>query len=157
MLKRAVFHVLTVFVFLGAIGLGTVWYLSRDLPSLEQLENYDPDLVTRIFSSDGVLLKELYTQRRVFVDLEEIPEELISAAVASEDIPSFPLATRLALVLARAPSATSAEPSVTAPAAKKPAHDAATVHASSPLSAYHLAARNGPTPAPVAAPSSKSA
>ena len=59
--------------------------LARDLPSLEQLENYDPDLVTRIFSSDGVLLKELYTQRRVFVDLEEIPDELISAAVASED------------------------------------------------------------------------
>ena len=27
--------------------------LSRDLPSLEQLENYDPDLVTRIYSSDG--------------------------------------------------------------------------------------------------------
>tara|TARA_Y100000590_G_scaffold190409_2_gene216726 strand:- start:41542 stop:43707 length:2166 start_codon:yes stop_codon:yes gene_type:complete len=84
-LKGVVFLILTVFVFLGAIGLGTVWYLSRDLPSLEQLENYDPDLVTRIFSSDGVLLKELYTQRRVFVDLEEIPEELISAAVASED------------------------------------------------------------------------
>ena len=59
--------------------------LARDLPSLEQLENYDPDLVSRIFSSDGVLLKELYTQRRVFVDLEEIPDELISAAVASED------------------------------------------------------------------------
>ena len=59
--------------------------LARDLPSLEQLENYDPDLVSRIFSSDGVLLKELYTQRRVFIDLEEIPDELISAAVASED------------------------------------------------------------------------
>ncbi|MEE2876908.1 MAG: PBP1A family penicillin-binding protein [Candidatus Neomarinimicrobiota bacterium] len=84
-LKRIVLRVFTLFTVLGVIGLSTVWYLSRDLPSLEQLENYDPDLVTRIFSSDGVLLKELYTQRRVFVDLEEIPEELISAAVASED------------------------------------------------------------------------
>ena len=27
-----------------------VVFLSRDLPSLEQLENYDPDLVTRIYS-----------------------------------------------------------------------------------------------------------
>ena len=66
-------------------GLITILTLARDLPSLEQLENYDPDLVSRIFSSDGVLLKELYTQRRVFIDLEEIPDELISAAVASED------------------------------------------------------------------------
>lgn len=84
-LKHIVIQLLTVFVAITLIGLGTLWFLSRELPSLEQLENYDPDLVTRIFSSDGVLLKELYTQRRVFIDLEEIPEELISAAVASED------------------------------------------------------------------------
>jgi penicillin-binding protein 1A len=30
-----------------------IGFLSRDLPSLEQLENYDPDLVTRIYSIDG--------------------------------------------------------------------------------------------------------
>ncbi len=66
-------------------GLIYIWVLSRDLPSLEQLENFDPDLVTRIYSSDGVMLKELYTQRRVFVDLEKIPSYLADAAVASED------------------------------------------------------------------------
>ena len=32
--------------------------MSRDLPSLDQLENYDPDLVTRIYSSDGEILDE---------------------------------------------------------------------------------------------------
>ena len=40
--------------------------LSRDLPSLEQLENYDPDLVTRIYSADGKVLNELFVQKRVF-------------------------------------------------------------------------------------------
>ncbi|SVA98781.1 uncharacterized protein METZ01_LOCUS151635, partial [marine metagenome] len=59
--------------------------LSRDLPSLEQLENYDPDLVTRIYSSDGLVLNELFVQKRVFVELEKIPRHMRNAVVASED------------------------------------------------------------------------
>ena len=46
-----------------------IGFLSRDLPSLEQLENYDPDLVTRIYSADGKVLNELFVQKRVFVEL----------------------------------------------------------------------------------------
>ena len=62
-----------------------VTILSRDLPSLEQLENYDPDLVTRIYSSDGLVLNELFVQKRVFVELEKIPRHMRNAVVASED------------------------------------------------------------------------
>ncbi|MBT3838796.1 MAG: hypothetical protein HOM78_01525, partial [Candidatus Marinimicrobia bacterium] len=47
--------------------LGISYFLARDLPSLEQLENYDPDLVTRIYSADGIVLNELFVQKRVFV------------------------------------------------------------------------------------------
>ena len=59
--------------------------LSRDLPSLEQLENYDPDLVTRIYSSDGQVLNELFVQKRVFVKLDKIPRHMQNAVIASED------------------------------------------------------------------------
>ena len=59
--------------------------LSRDLPSLEQLENYDPDLVTRIYSADGKVLNELFVQKRVFVELYNIPEQMQNAVIASED------------------------------------------------------------------------
>ena len=62
-----------------------VTILSRDLPSLEQLENYDPDLVTRIYSSDGQVLNELFVQKRVFVELDKIPRHMQNAVVASED------------------------------------------------------------------------
>ena len=68
---------ITVLVFIG--------FLSRDLPSLEQLENYDPDLVTRIYSSDGVVLNELFVQKRVFVELYKIPKHMQDAVIASED------------------------------------------------------------------------
>ena len=62
-----------------------IGFLSRDLPSLEQLENYDPDLVTRIYSADGKVLNELFVQKRVFVELYNIPGQMQNAVVASED------------------------------------------------------------------------
>lgn len=62
-----------------------VLFLSRNLPSLEQLENFDPDLVTRIYSSDGKVLNELFVQKRVFVELDKIPFHMQNAIVASED------------------------------------------------------------------------
>ena len=62
-----------------------VGFLSRDLPSLEQLENYDPDLVTRIYSADGIVLNELFVQKRVFVELYNIPTHMQNAVIASED------------------------------------------------------------------------
>jgi|TARA_B110000914_G_scaffold41228_1_gene34640 penicillin-binding protein 1A len=73
-------------VFSGAIFvLLFILFLSRDLPSIEQLENYDPDLVTRIYSSDGKILSELFLQKRVFVELNIIPKHMQDAVIASED------------------------------------------------------------------------
>ena len=81
-----VFWVSLGIVFSGAISvLLFVLFLSRDSPSLEQLENYDPDLVTRIYSSDGKILSELFLQKRVFVELNNIPKHMHDAVIASED------------------------------------------------------------------------
>jgi penicillin-binding protein 1A len=73
-------------IFVGMVTvLGIVLALSKNLPSLEQLENYDPDLVTRIYSSDGKVLTELFVQKRNFVELDKIPYYMQEAVVASED------------------------------------------------------------------------
>ena len=65
--------------------LSYLFYLSRNLPSLEQLENYDPDLVTSIYSKDGKILDELFLEKRVFVELNQIPIHMRNAVIASED------------------------------------------------------------------------
>jgi len=65
--------------------LSFVIILSKNLPSIEQLENYNPDLVTRIYSADGKVLNELFIQKRVFVELDKIPTHMQNAVVASED------------------------------------------------------------------------
>ena len=67
------------------IVLGVVLGLAKNLPSIEQLENYDPDLVTRIYSADGKVLEELFVQKRVFIELDKIPTHMQNAVVASED------------------------------------------------------------------------
>ncbi len=60
-------------------------YLAQDLPSLEQLEHYDPELATKIYSSDGILIKQLFTKKRSLKPLEEMPENLIHAILDTED------------------------------------------------------------------------
>ncbi|HJM94672.1 MAG TPA: biosynthetic peptidoglycan transglycosylase, partial [Candidatus Marinimicrobia bacterium] len=68
--------------------IGVVIYivvLAQDLPSIEQLENFDPDLVTRIYSSDGKIIHELFLEKRVFVELSGIPLYMQHAVISSED------------------------------------------------------------------------
>jgi penicillin-binding protein 1A len=62
-----------------------VIYLSKDLPSFEQLENYTPELATQVFSADGVLIKEFYTKKRSYTPLSHIPDRVVQAVLATED------------------------------------------------------------------------
>ena len=83
---KKIFYRCALLIILGMFGvLFLILFLSRNLPSIEQLENYDPDLVTRIYSSDGKVLNELFVQKRVFIELDKIPEHMQYAVVSSED------------------------------------------------------------------------
>ncbi|MBN1780426.1 PBP1A family penicillin-binding protein [bacterium] len=69
-----------------ALGILMIILLSRNLPSLTELESAsDPVLVSRIVSSDGVVMKELYIKNRIFVPLDLIPEQMKQAVLATED------------------------------------------------------------------------
>jgi len=63
-----------------------IFILSRDLPSLTQLEMAgDVQLVTKIYSSDDKIIDQLYRQNRIKVPIERIPEHLKLATIAIED------------------------------------------------------------------------
>jgi len=63
-----------------------IWLSYRsDLPSLSQLESYEPSLITRIYSDDGKVLKEFYQERRILVPLEKMPSTLRDALISKED------------------------------------------------------------------------
>ena len=77
--------VLTLFVVMILFAGGLIAWLSRDLPSFDQLENYTPELATKVYSADGVLIKEFYTEKRFYTPLSQIPQTMLQAVLATED------------------------------------------------------------------------
>ncbi len=59
--------------------------ITHDLPQIRTLETFKPAAVTRIYSADKELLAELFTQKRVPVALDMIPDYLKQAVIATED------------------------------------------------------------------------
>ena len=57
----------------------------KDLPSLSQLHNIELNLSTKLYTLDGKLLKEFYTERRTLIHLKEMPPCLVDALLAVED------------------------------------------------------------------------
>lgn len=71
---------------LGVIGLcSIVLMLQDDLPDLEKLTSYKPRLTTHILDRNGVLIKELYAQRRLMIPLDSIPQHAVDALLTTED------------------------------------------------------------------------
>ena len=63
----------------------TLWRYSPELPSYESIVNYKPNLSSRIYSSDGFLLKSFFTEERIFIPEDRIPKNIKNAFLASED------------------------------------------------------------------------
>ena len=63
----------------------TLWRYSSELPSYEKIVEYKPNLSSRIYSSDGFLLKSYYTEERIFIPEDRIPKIIKYAFLASED------------------------------------------------------------------------
>ncbi len=85
--RRRVIYIVLLFgtaVIGGVIG-GFFLAVTHDLPQIQALESFRPAAVTRIYSADKELLAELYTQKRVPVQLKIIPDHLKQAIIATED------------------------------------------------------------------------
>ncbi|MEQ1680715.1 MAG: PBP1A family penicillin-binding protein [Nitrospira sp.] len=68
---------------------GIIWYFSRDLPSLDLLQNYQPSLVTTVYSDDRQPIGQFFIERRILTPLPEIPKTLTQAVIATEDARFF--------------------------------------------------------------------
>jgi penicillin-binding protein 1A len=78
----------TVAIGAGALA-GTVWYLFQDLPSITGLHEYQPSLVTRVYSADKQVIGQFFVERRILVPLQQIPKPLVNAVIATEDARFF--------------------------------------------------------------------
>ena len=70
----------------GIAGLAILVLIhGHDLPDYKNLATYTPPVATRLYASDGSLLIEYAEERRVFIDFEDMPPQLINAFIAAED------------------------------------------------------------------------
>ncbi len=63
----------------------TLWKYSPELPSYDSILKYKPNLSSRIYSSDGLLLKSFFKEERIFVPINRIPDNIKHAFLSSED------------------------------------------------------------------------
>jgi penicillin-binding protein 1A len=81
----------TVLGVLSAAGVtaGVLWYAAQDVPSLESLREYQPSLVSRVYSDDRRVIGQYYVERRILTPLSQVPQHLSQAVVAVEDVRFF--------------------------------------------------------------------
>lgn len=80
----------------GLFGLGLImifllfWGTSKgllgEMPNVADLENPDIYVSSEIYSSDGVLLDRFETEKRIPVNYSDLPQHLVDALLAREDI-----------------------------------------------------------------------
>ena len=73
---------------LAGLGLsGAYWFFTKDLPSVDNLSAIKFE-TTRIYDRYGNLLYEMYDPnqgKRTYVTVDQLPKNLISATIATED------------------------------------------------------------------------
>ena len=85
LLKPALITISVTFVVGIVILLGTYFYIKSDLPSVDVLKDVRLQTPMRIFTQDGKLISQYGVKRRIPLTLEQIPEQLKQAVIATED------------------------------------------------------------------------
>jgi penicillin-binding protein 1A len=81
---------LGIFIAVGFLAVvGFIIAALQGLPSLSDLENYEPPVTSRVHAGDGALVAEFAREQRVFVPIEQIPDHVKNAFVAVEDARFF--------------------------------------------------------------------
>ncbi len=88
--KGRVLRILLLLAVVGIAGVlgaffGAYYAIKDNLPSIAELENFKPKLITAVYGQSGELIREFAEQRRVEVPYDQIPDILIKAIVATED------------------------------------------------------------------------
>lgn len=64
---------------------GLYYYLIKDLPTFDNIADYKPNIITKVYSDDNTLIGEFAVERREVIPISKVPPLLIQAFVAAED------------------------------------------------------------------------
>jgi penicillin-binding protein 1A len=80
-----VFLILLLLAAGGGVLAGLVFVYSSDLPRVQALEDYRPDVMTELYADDGTPIGSFALERRVIVSYNQIPAVLRNAVISVED------------------------------------------------------------------------
>ena len=70
---------------IAGIAMVFVIILIVDFNRVQSLANHQPDIATKIYDKNNILISELFTEKRDIVPFDHIPKNLTNAFIASED------------------------------------------------------------------------
>ncbi len=83
---KILFTLFSIVVVLGlSVGAYFAYLWSSNLPYVGSVKDYQPPVITRIYSDDGRIIGRLWEEKRTVVPVSDFPKQLINAFVAAED------------------------------------------------------------------------
>ena len=65
--------------------LSLIFYFLTTLPDYSNLQDYKPNVMTRVHASNGHLIKEYSREYRIFIPIDDIPSNIKEAFISAED------------------------------------------------------------------------
>ncbi|WP_158771254.1 penicillin-binding protein 1A [Paraglaciecola sp. L1A13] len=84
-LKPAFFILILAFVVGVITTFALYFYMKPDLPSVDMLKDVRLQTPMRVYTQDGKLISQFGVKRRIPLTIEDVPEDLIHAVLATED------------------------------------------------------------------------
>ncbi|MFC1532637.1 penicillin-binding protein 1A [Thermodesulfobacteriota bacterium] len=84
-LRFSIWSTVIIVIFIAATGAFLFYIWSSNLPYIGSLREYNPPIITEIFSEDGHVIGRFWNEKRIVISLEQVPKHLINAFVAAED------------------------------------------------------------------------
>jgi penicillin-binding protein 1A len=69
----------------GVVGIFVYYSSDPDLPHIDRVSDYHPKIVSKIYSSDGELIGEVFEERRTVMPIDKIPAVMKNAIIDAED------------------------------------------------------------------------
>ncbi len=84
-IEKILIYTLLVFSIALGVGLGYLIASFEDTSDIAKLENFKPEIPSKIYDRNGNLISELFTVKREPVTFDQLPKNLINALIAVED------------------------------------------------------------------------
>ena len=75
------FFKLSAVIFLAGVFLvfSAFWYFSAGLPDYKKLSNYEPSVLSRVYTENGKLVAEYALEKRLFIPYDSLPQKVINS------------------------------------------------------------------------------